>query len=141
MYIHFVVQYNGCTFGYQFSLCNSHYISEQQAINYRPQTNFSKVIFSQVFVCPQGSLSGGSLSGGISVLEVSVRETLHVWLHEDSTHPIGMHSYFYIRRKHCIPAETITLDCGFQNPLPSKNLCITFLFIMLIDPLLSHIDA
>ena len=40
---------------------------------YRPQTKFPKVMFSQVFVCPQGGLClcprGGlrSLSGGVSV--------------------------------------------------------------------------
>ena len=61
--------------------------------NYRPQTNFAKVMFSQVFVCPQvggplsrwGSLSrrwslsrgclcpGESLSRGVSVQGVSVQ--------------------------------------------------------------------
>ena len=39
------------------------------AFHYRPQTRFAKVMFSQVFVCPQGegSVSRGSLSGGVSV--------------------------------------------------------------------------
>ena len=41
-------------------------------LNYRPQTKFAKVMFSQVFACPRGggggSLSRGkSLSGGVSV--------------------------------------------------------------------------
>ena len=48
---------------------------------HRPQTKFAKVMFSQVFVFPQGglglcpgeSLSGGSLSGGLCPGEVSVR--------------------------------------------------------------------
>ena len=39
----------------------------------------------------------------------------------------------------CIPKEIITLNCRFQNPLPSEHSSI--LFIMLIDPLLIHIDA
>ena len=54
---------------------------------YRPQTEFAKVMFSQVFVCPQwgvsvqglsvqwGSLSKGRLSGGSMSGGVSGRET------------------------------------------------------------------
>ena len=37
--------------------------------NYRPQPKFAKVMFSQVFVCPQGE---GSLSRGVSVQGVSI---------------------------------------------------------------------
>ena len=42
---------------------------------YNPQTKFAKVMFSQVFVCPQGGVSvqGRSLSRGVSVRGVSVQ--------------------------------------------------------------------
>ena len=50
--------------------------------NYRPQTKFAKVMFSQVFVCPQGglcpvgSLSVGPPPSGVSVEGVSVGGSL-----------------------------------------------------------------
>ena len=42
--------------------------------NYRPQTKFAKVMFSQVFVCPQGGLCPvGSLSSGVSFCGASTQ--------------------------------------------------------------------
>ena len=45
---------------------------------YRPQTKFAKVMFSQVFVCPQGGIwegggEGNSMSRAVSVQGVSVQ--------------------------------------------------------------------
>ena len=42
-------------------------------INYRPQTKFAKVMFSQVSICPRGE--GLGLCPGVSIKGVSVRET------------------------------------------------------------------
>ena len=50
--------------------------------SYRPQTKFAKVMFSQVFVCPQGggsqSLSRGLCPGGLSLGDGSVWK-VSVW--------------------------------------------------------------
>ena len=40
---------------------------------YRLQTKFAKVMFSQVFVCPQGGGGLGLCPGGVSIQGVSVR--------------------------------------------------------------------
>ena len=91
--------------------------------NYRPQTKFAKVTFSEVWggggglcqggICPRPSQSGGSLSRGlcpgvsvqgslfrgVSVWGVSLQGSLcqgdaPLWLYADGTHPTGMHSCF-----------------------------------------------
>ena len=65
------------------------------------QTKFVQVMFSQVFVCPQGglcpggvSVQGGPCLGGLCPGGFSVRETPPVWLRVDGTHPTGMHSCY-----------------------------------------------
>ena len=61
---------------------------------------FAKVMFSQLYVCPHGDGLGlcpeGSLSKGVSVQQISIRETPPVRQRGGGMHPTGMHSCFLL---------------------------------------------
>ena len=88
---------------------------------YRPQTKFTKVMFSQVSVCPQGGglslCPGGSLSRGVSVQGVSVQGGLFMSCHVMSCHgdlPYSNERAVRILLE-CILVWFVNISCNLKN--------------------------